>query len=124
MLSEYRTMEDWRESVEWGDGKKGSVHMTLWGELPQGPCPHDTPYEKKDLEPSHLIGELVWDEAGDDVEERSEPWRIYKKDSPADWIAIWAEGSGKPIWSNILLVVAEKMPSDVDLEGIRLREDG
>ena len=123
MLSEFRPIEDWRESVEWGDGKKGRVHMTLWGELPQGPCPHDAPYEKKDLEPSHLIGELVWDDIGDDVQERSEPWRIYRKDDPSDWLTLFLS-NGKPIWDNILSLIPDKMPSDVDLGGIVVRGDG
>lgn len=123
MLSEFRTIDQWRESVEWGDGQKGRVHLTLWGELPCGPAPHDLRYDKSVLQPSHLIGELVWDAVGDDVEERSEPFRIYKKDSPSDWMTLFLD-SGKPIWDNILMLAAEKMPSDVNLEGIVVREDG
>ena len=125
MLSEFRTIGSWQEPVVWeehGEGREGRLHVALWGELPQGPLPHDAPFDRKDLKPSHIIGELVWDEIGDDVSERRESFRV-RRGVYGDWDRLW-EGDGDPSWPDILEAASDALSADIDGAELSLREDG
>ena len=121
MLSEYRGADWWREEVYWGD-KTGVLHITLWGEMPQGPCPHDTPFKREDLKPSHFdCSVVVDDETDEDGDELSYGFRIYRDKCEKGFWATLLDGREMQ-WPAFLKAASELLSSELDGETLQLAE--